>query len=373
MQSGSDGFLRPEIKHELCTGCGKCEKSCPVLNPPTLYRNEQPKVYACWHKDEAVRRQSSSGGAFSAIAELILEKNGIIFGAAYDDNLHVHHMGVELADDLDRLRRSKYVQSEIGGTFRQVEEQLWQGRQVLFVGTPCQVAGLYAFLGVENENLLTLDFVCHGVPAPGVFRKYIDWLGQLFKMDVQEFNFRDKRQGWRNITASISLVDGKRKQLKGHQNCFYHGFIDGVTLREACFACAYMKIPRVADFSMADFWGVGDREPFAYADEKERGISLLLINSCRALAWMGSLEERMLLVERTLQEASLRNVHLCQPAKRPMQHKDFLRDAVSRDYAYLERHYMRPTLKRRVVQFVKENFNGALLRGLRNFHKTLGL
>ena len=172
MLEDEEGFWYPQIREDQCVGCGLCEKACPVLTALPNSKTEQDiRVYAVMHTDEQTRSVSSSGGAFSALAETVLEQGGAVFGAAFDENYDVHHICVERAEDLPKLRGSKYVQSRIGDAYRQAETILKSGRPVLFSGTACQTSGLLGYLGKDYDNLYPQDLICHGVPSPMVWRK----------------------------------------------------------------------------------------------------------------------------------------------------------------------------------------------------------
>ena len=203
MQENEEGFLYPVVDSDLCVSCNKCNHVCPVQ------KNEKKavvsKAYAAWNKDDAILRGSSSGGVFSILAQYVLRKGGVVCGAAFDEGNVVKHILVENAADLEKLRGSKYVQSEIGHIFVQIKDLLKSGRQVLFSGTPCQVAGLNSYLEKDFDNLLTVDVACHGVPSPKVWQKYIFELGK----DVSQFNFRDKRAVGKNLVFHIFPVSKK--------------------------------------------------------------------------------------------------------------------------------------------------------------------
>ena len=200
-----EGFLYPQVDTATCIDCGLCEKVCPVLNQG---EERMPlKVYAAKHADDEIRMKSSSGGIFTLLADQIIDKGGVVFGARFNENWEVVHDYTETKEGLAPFRGSKYVQSNIGNSYKQVEEFLKTGREVMFTGTPCQVAGLKKFLRIDYENLLTVDFVCHGVPSPMVWRKYLaeEIVRQGNNPVVTGVNFRDKSTGWKKFSFVLNF------------------------------------------------------------------------------------------------------------------------------------------------------------------------
>lgn len=222
MKEDEEGFLYPVVDKEVCIDCGLCEQVCPVLRQRE--EREPLEVYAAFNKNEEVRMQSSSGGIFTALAEPIIKEGGVVFGARFNEDWEVVHDYVETVEGLSAFRGSKYVQSRIGCTFSQAEQFLKQGRKVLFSGTPCQIAGLKLFLRKEYENLLSVDFICHGVPSPGVWRQYLNefivYQGNKKKIsffpskpiilnsirDISRIEFRNKRLGWKKYSFALRTL-----------------------------------------------------------------------------------------------------------------------------------------------------------------------
>lgn len=208
MQADSEGFKYPVIDKNKCIDCGLCCKVCPLEN---MYGNfgEDKTSFACSAKDENFAKQSSSGGAFAILANMYIKEQAVIYGAAFDDNWNVCHIRVDKKDELKRLYTSKYVQSNMGNTFRNVKLDLDNGKKVLFVGTPCQVAGLKSYLQKDYLNLLAVDFICHGVPSPLVWQRYIEELEQNLNSKITEISFRNKKDGWENYC--FMLKNSRRK------------------------------------------------------------------------------------------------------------------------------------------------------------------
>lgn len=286
MRPDEKGFLYPVVDNSKCIMCGMCERVCPIVSPRDVRNGIPRKSYACWHKDKQVRMLSSSGGFFSAIAELILNSGGVVWGAAYTSEMKVIYQYVDKIEDLDLLRRSKYVQCEVGNAFVQINQQLNEGFTVLFSGTSCHVSGLYAFLK-NNKNLdklITIDLVCHGVPSPKVFRSYLDWIEYRFADKLKDFNFRDKRYGCYNggILTVGDFVHKGKKVFVDKNNGFLLGMYRNLYLRPVCYQCRSNGLERNADFTIGDFASVGKSEKFNYGAEKVYGISLVVLNSLKA-------------------------------------------------------------------------------------------
>ncbi|ADQ05481.1 coenzyme F420 hydrogenase/dehydrogenase beta subunit domain protein [Caldicellulosiruptor owensensis OL] len=266
-----DGFYKPVIKKERCIGCGFCITNCPVLNPE-YSNNPEPKFYMGWSKNQQIRKASSSGGIFSEIAIAILESRGIVFGAAWDDCLEVKHIKVDSIDNLYLLRGSKYLQSKVGYAYKEIKEILENSQKnVLFVGTPCQVAGLKKI--VKSDRLITCDLVCHGIPSYIPFKSFIEALNEK----VEKVNFRDKITGWRNF--SLTYYEKKRKVSHVHyKDKFFMGYLRNYYLNEACYSCLFSKLPRQGDITLGDFWGIEKKY-----DKKNEGVSLIIVNNSAGL------------------------------------------------------------------------------------------
>ena len=280
MVENEEGFWFPQIDSGVCVGCNLCEKHCPVLNELPIHKKEEDvKVYAFIHKDENVRKNSSSGGAFSAIAEYVLSQGGVVFGAAFDEKFDVCHICVDNISELSRLRGSKYVQSRIGNTYQQAEKYLKTGRMVLFTGTACQTSGLIAYLGRDYENLITQDLICHGVPSPMAWRKYIQLREQLERSKVKRIFFRDKSYGWHNWHIAFWFENGAEYKQNQRDDMMIMSFLRGKCSRECCYDCKFKQKVRLADFTLADFWGI---EHLAPELNDEKGVSSVYVNSEKA-------------------------------------------------------------------------------------------
>ena len=290
MEPDSEGFRRPVIDTARCVECGLCSKVCPVLNAPSTA--QLPLAYAAKNKDETVRAVSTSGGVFTLLAEQILAQGGVVFGAAYDADFKVEHRMVESPQGLSALRGAKYAQSGLGDSFRQVKAQLSHGKQVLFSGTPCQVAGLRTFLGKDEPNLLLVDLVCHGTPSPAVWEQYLNWRSEQTADGHRPVSVSlcSKDSGWSTYSADIRWPYGRNYLATNREDPFLRAVAGDLCLRPSCHRCSTKGLNRCSDFTLGDYWGVGDQLP-AMSDNK--GTSIVLVHSDKAKALWDQLTPAM--------------------------------------------------------------------------------
>ncbi len=306
MKKDREGFLSPKIDFEKCIHCGLCNGVCPSLYPPP--RDEQfplPKVYAAWNKNEKVRLESSSGGIFSALAEYFLEKKGYVCGAAFDENNKLNHIIVSNRRDFKKLRGSKYVQSEIGSTFKEIKELLEKDRWVLFSGTPCQAAGLRNYLKKDYEKLLVIDIVCHGVPSSLVFEKYLKEVEAEKKKGIKKISFRDKSVGWKNprfVLKTEKGLDLINKEL--YEDTFGRGFLTNMLLGHPCTNCEYSEFRKVSDLTLGDFWGVWN---YKLELDDNKGTSNVMINNEKGLFYINKIKKDLALFEEVPLEIAVNN------------------------------------------------------------------
>ena len=303
MERDEEGFLFPNVHPERCVHCGRCTKVCPVLHP--MEARQAPAVFAAWNPDAVVRRDSSSGGVFSVMAEYVLENGGVVFGAAMDGQQRVRHTICFQKEELWRLRGSKYVQSDLGQTFSLVRESL-KRRPALFSGTPCQVDGLYRFLGERPENLITCDIICHGVPSPGVWEDMVRSMHREQGLELRAVRFRNKVAGWKLPHFTAVYENGLVDSRPFYETEYGRAFGRALFLRRSCHHCPYASLNRPGDFTLGDFWGLND-----YPEEQGLGISLLMVNTPHG----AYVFDRLPLVRKpaTLQQALKGNPRLSSP------------------------------------------------------------
>lgn len=346
MIENSEGFLYPKIDYDKCTGCGLCEKVCPMLFEQKG-KNSDVEAYGGWNRDEEVRSHSSSGGGFSLLADCLLEKGGVIYGAAMCSDMVVRHRRIESKDDLACLRGSKYVQSDVNKTYVAAKEDLERGCYVLFTGTPCQIAGLKTFLGKEYDRLYTCDFICHGVPSPLVFRKYIEWLNSYCNDRVVAFLFRNKIAPWRQTGQQMGTVatyaSGKeRRFIPAYKDAFMNGFLSDLYLRKSCYACHFKHpVPEeiVADITLADFWKVNRVDQ---SINSEKGTTLLLINTRHGNELFEQVKKGFAGKKVDALKAVAGNASYFYSAREPMaaERQAFFNDLCNKPFIYVKRRYL---------------------------------
>lgn len=277
LNMGADkyGFLHPEIQDDVCVNCGTCEKACPVINE-NKKEKKVVQAYAVYSKNDNVRIGSSSGGLFYTIAEYIINSGGIVYGAAFDENLYLSHKSVDSMEALKLLQGSKYIQSDTKLCFSEIKKHLTSNRTVLFCGTPCQVEGLLCYLKRPYKNLFTLDFICHGVPSPKAWQEYIKYQEKMFSSKACSASFRDKSNGWCSYSVKLKFANQK-EYLKIHYNDAYmKAFLQNISLRKSCYNCKFKSKNRNSDITMGDLWGAKNILPNV---TDYNGVSVAFIHS----------------------------------------------------------------------------------------------
>lgn len=295
MVPNHEGFLHPVVDAEKCVECGACEKACPGLNP-AYNENALKEAFVLQNKDDAIRYQSTSGGAFTAIAEEVIRRGGIVFGAVMTTDLKVVHDSVETVEGLAKFRNSKYVQSEIGDCYNRAKSFLNDGRWVCFSGTPCQINGLIKFLGKEYEKLITVDVVCKSVPSPLVFQKYVEYKKGL-EGDISDVVFRDKKRGFLYCTMAHYLSHEDRRDAKdvyrrgSESDEWLRLFLSGKISRRSCMTCHYQTAQRVSDFTLGDIWETGNTKL-----DDNRGSTLVHVWTQKGEEFLNSVRDNVRIV-----------------------------------------------------------------------------
>lgn len=277
MCEDNEGFKYPQIDSSLCVNCGLCRKVCPLKGKKKPDTNHIPIVYSAKNKDFSIRMQSTSGGIFSVLCKKIIEKGGAVYGAVFDDGMNVIHARASTLEVCKKFRGSKYVQSDLSNTYRQIENDLQHGLFVLFSGTPCQCDGLKSYLNakkVDFKKIILCDLVCHGVPSPKVWKDYINYIKQ--KGEIIDYKFRDKELGWHGANISVNYADGvverNTLRVKSYSTLYFGQYIT----RPSCEKCLYANFDRCSDITIGDFWGIEKVKP---EFDDNNGVSLILLNT----------------------------------------------------------------------------------------------
>lgn len=306
MREDDNGFIYPVINDTLCVNCGLCKKVCPSIN--CLQYTMPQKCYVVVSRNENVLSLSTSGGIATELSKYVLGKHGVVYGAAYDGNCGVRHIRVDNIDNLVLIQGSKYVHSYITDTYRLVKNDLANDIMTLFIGTPCQIAGLKKYLEKEYENLYLVDIVCHGVPS----QKYLkdEVIRTNKSTDVDRVNFRDKK--YKDFTFSVKKKNVDVFSEEWYKSPYFYTFMKSIIYRENCYSCKYARNERISDLTIGDFWGLG-ADSRLY-NKRKKGVSVVLINSAVGEKIFNSIRDNIDVEERKLSEAFEGNDQLRQPA-----------------------------------------------------------
>lgn len=362
MREDEAGFLFPHVHEALCVRCGRCADVCAFAEKQKG-ANGEPAVYAAVTRDRGVLRESSSGGVFTALAEAVIDKGGVVFGAAWTDGPTLAHIAVEDKASLAALRGSKYVQSATGETFREAKKLLDAGRYVCYSGTPCQIAGLKAYLGQAYENLLTVDLVCHGVPSMKMLRDDLSYVSHGRLSAIKDVRFRDKRYGW-GVKGSLSC-GGDTVKYNAGTSPYYFYFLKGEVYRESCYHCRFPSEGRQGDVTLGDYWGVRqalvDRMGGVNPDE---GVSCVLVNSETGRQWFAAVEGKLSVAPSDRQSAEKRNKQLTSHSEPLPEHRTLLDGYIAKGYAAFRDGYQKH-VKDHLIRTAKDMIPSKIKRKLR--------
>lgn len=302
MKSGKIGHIYPEIS-DLCIECSKCVRTCPVNKPVELQTPQ--KTLAFWIKDSNEHQTSASGGAAACFTNYILDNGGIVYGCASLAHGVIEHIRIDKKEDAYKLKGSKYVHSHVNNVFKLIRNDL-NNKRVLFVGLPCQVAGLKNYLVQDSPNLFTIDLICHGVPSQQVLFEYIESLG-INRNNVDAVSFREAK----DFYLTVNSLD-KTYRKDECKDLYFMAFNDNLCFRDSCFTCRYASAERVGDLTIGDFWGLGKKVPFKH--EPHGHVSVVLVNNDKGQHLLNSCSDKYEAIERGLDEAVAGNHNLKSPS-----------------------------------------------------------
>lgn len=341
MCEDEEGFLYPVISAEKCLSCKKCVSVC-AFKKKTTFEKEIISLYAVKHYSEEVRRKSRSGGVFTALSDEILNCNGLVYGCVMKDQYTAVHIRAENNSDRNKMRGSKYIQSNLGDCFMTVKEDLIEGRTVLFSGTSCQIDGLKSFLGKEYENLICVDIVCHAVPSKKIWTSFVEWQEKKYGKCIS-IDFRNKNDfGWgAHIETLIFSQKGKRTAIDSEifRNLFYGDLIS----RPSCYNCSYKTIYHPGDITIGDYWGIDKAAP-GFSDN--RGVSLVIVNTDKGRTLFEAVKKNCIVKETKIEDSM--QMPFVESVHRPENRDVFWEDYQKKDFRYIIKKYGRKNWKQDV-------------------------
>ncbi len=353
MNYDDEGFVYPVLNKALCIDCSLCSKVCPILNSDSQKTTKSDIApFLSINKDDDILKNSSSGGVFSAISSYVISLGGIVYGAAFDEDMKLCHIGVDSLDELYKLRGSKYLQSSNGNVYNEIKKDLKSGRWVYYTGTGCQVAGLKSFLMKSYPTLITSDLICHGTPSPLVFDYVISAVEKKYKAKVISYQFRDKKiNGW-SCSSSSSVRRNNKDKYIGFDSIMYsyfNMFISGSINREVCYSCPFATIERTGDITLADYWGV---RKFHTVHNAQKGVSAILVNTQKGQDVISALEWQLHLEPTRVEWIAEQNENLTKRTLRPSKRTDFYRTFKDKPKAVLKQY--KPLVKTWMKFKIKE-------------------
>ena len=341
MKKHQDGFSYPQIDSSRCIACNQCESVCPILNNPKS--SNETAAFAIKNKNTKERVRSTSGGVFPLLAEYVIERNGIVFGAAYTSDFSVQHIVITEMEEIVLLQGAKYTQSTIGFCYSEIRSQLNTGRLVLFSGTPCQCNGLKAYLKRDYDNLIVVDIICHGVPSPKVWQSYIEYRIKKENSGKKPIaiNMRSKTSGWSRYSYStvFKYENKKVSSIPNNRDLFMKAFIGNICLRNSCSECSAKGVNRCTDFTLGDYWGIWDQYP-EFDDDK--GINIIFIHSKKGKNILSQLKDKFECIEVDINDAYRENMSLVVSSKVHEKRNEFLERTTSDNFEEMVSIYFLP-------------------------------
>lgn len=336
MKPDEEGFLYPVIDQSLCVDCHKCVNICPLICEGNYKQKSEPEFLVAKHKSEEVLMNSTSGGAFTALSDVILREGGVIYGVDYDDEFRVLHRRTETIEGRNRMRVSKYVQSNMGNIFEQIRKDLMDKRTVLFTGTPCQAAGLRAYMGDSplTENLYVCDLICHSIPSPLIWEDYKKLLEKEHGGKLTDIQFRSKIIDWsrENSNKTFLFKTSSSEEIHNDER-FYKLFFGAKTItRPSCSECRFTDIHRASDITIADYWGI---EKYAPEWMDTKGVSVILVNNEKGTELLQKCSKELKYEKRPKEESLTEQQRLSEPVQFPEDRDKFWNDYREHGFEYI--------------------------------------
>lgn len=360
-QHDEQGFLYPKVDLEKCINCNLCIKVCPIINKKNSTiddsTDKNPEVYAAWSKNIEVRYNSTSGGVFSELAYYVINMNGLVVGAAYDNYNLVSHILAVNSEDVEKIRQSKYIQSNIGTIYQTLKNKLDDSITVLFCGTPCQVAGLKKYLRKEYSNLLTIDFICRGVNSPKAYQYWLSELEEQYKDKVKKVWFKYKANGWKKspYCTRVEFMNNSNIVVNGKKNMFMIGYLKGnLYLRQSCSKCYFKGDKRVSDITLADFWKI------EISIDDDQGISMVMLNSEKGKILFEHIKGKLVAYLRNFDEIKVGNTCFDNSVILNPKGDLFLSELGTKSFSKLVKSYTKTPFTKKVINKFKYIYNTKL-------------
>lgn len=357
MEADEEGFLYPTVDYSLCINCNRCIEVCPIINKTEIYN--KPTAYSCINNDEEIRLDSSSGGIFTLVAESVISQGGVVFGAKFNERFELEHNFVETKEELSELRGSKYLQSKIGDSYKQAKFFLDSGRIVLFTGTPCQIAGIKSYVNKPYTNLVSIDIICHGVPSPDVWRKYVEYREKEVGTSAQRIAFRRKDEGWKRYSVSFLFKNNTEYRQNLSKDLYMRAFLKDVCLRPSCYDCKFKSLNRQSDITLADFWGIQNILPEV---DDDKGTSLIFVNSEFGHRLFNEIKEKMSYQKVDIQEAVKYNSAAIKSSKYNLNRDGFMSEKDNLPFDRLVKKYCGEPMSIRIKNKVRVGIKIILIK-----------
>lgn len=355
MIEDTEGFKYPKVNEEKCIKCGLCDRICPIINNKSKEGNFiRPKVIAAYTKNNDIRLDSTSGGVFSELAKKIYQDDGYVCGAIYNKEWKVEHIVSNDIKDLDNLRSSKYLQSDINNIFTQIKKILEKGKKVLICGSPCQISGLNNFLQKDYPNLYTIDFICRGMNSPKIFKGYIKNLENKYKSRAVKVKFKHKIHGWHNFSTKVDFENGKSYIGGRYEDSFMIGYLKyNAFMRPSCYNCKFKGLPRRADITLADFWGI---ERISPKMDQNKGTSMIYINSEKGQKIFDEIKENLVYEEIVSDDVFKENVSMKRSVEMTKERQEVFKNIDKLSYKELsDRYFPEPPISKKIKIRIKNN------------------
>ncbi len=347
------GFPHPIIDNGLCINCELCKKTCPVYEKPKIVRSSEPIVFAAWSKDQEIRLNSTSGGAFSEIAKQVLLEGGCVCGASYNFDNMVEHVLINDIEDLQLIRQSKYVQSDTKEVYKEIKKRLANERKIAFCGSPCQVSALLKYIGGDTDNLLTIEFICRGVNSPKAYRSWLREIENKNKKQATRVWFKYKVNGWNKSPrcTRVDFSDGTQQVYFENENTFMTGYLGpNLYIRPSCSECKFNGMPRQGDITLADFWGIQKEL------DDDSGVSLILINSVKGQVWYEKIRDNLVSHKRSFEEIHAGNVCFSKSVDLNPKSEEFLKSLTDTNFSIQIKKYTKESLILKIYKRTKSIF-----------------